>query len=314
MSPRRARLSLEPLDGRELPSAPVYAPPTGMTAAAATSTPASQPAARHYPHIRVAMLAYNGTPVGSFEQRLLRDSVDLVIPHLGYLNRFDALAPRTPQMIYTNVSNIYLDLLTDWLDYADRRGFDREGAFYHVTRPTAFVGDSGSSKPVNWFWSVRRGSDAAGWADFTQVARGAPRPLAFAPAGQSVVLGFPEKFREINVNLRSPGSSGWAAQLEYASARDSLGRPTGWKTLHPIADTTRGLKQSGTLTFDPPSDWRTAKVNGSDNLFYVRFRTTGLGTAPVVNTVFGRDYVSARGRTSGTVPAFDDLADRNRDG
>ena len=174
------------------------------------------------------MLAYTGTPVGTFEQKLLRESVDLVIPNQSYLDRFNALAPGTPQMIYTNVSNIYLDLLTDWLDYADRRGFDREGAFYHVTRATPFSGDSGSSKPVNWFWSVQRGSDAAGWADFTQVARNAPQPFAFAPAGQSVVLGYPEKFREININLRPAGASTWGATLEYATARDTpAGRPGG---------------------------------------------------------------------------------------
>src|SRR5262245_214564 len=316
MNPRRTRLSLEPLDARELPSTAVptpTAPSAGMTSAVSTTTTARRPP-RHYPHIRVAMLAYTGTPVGTFEQKLLRESVDLVIPNLTYLNRFDALAPGTPQMIYTNVSNIYLDLLTDWLDYADRRMFDREGAFYHVTRATPFSGDSGSSKPVNWFWSVQRGNDATGWADFTQVTRSAPQPFTFAPVGQSVVLGYPEKFREINVSLRTAGASTWSAQLEYASARDSLGRPTGWKTLHPIADTTRGLKQSGTLTFDPPTDWRTAKVNGSDNLFYVRFRTTGSGAAPTVNTVLGRDYVNARGRTAGVIPAFDYLVDRNRDG
>src|SRR5262249_20635005 len=77
---------------------------------------------------------------------------------------------------------------------------------------------------------------------------------------------------------------------------------------------TSGLKRSGTITFDPPSDWRTSRVNGSDPLFYVRFRTTGLGTAPVANSILGRDYVNARGRTTGSVPAFDESADRNHDG
>lgn len=314
MNPRRTRLSLEPLDGRESPSTALpISPPASLTAALA-ATPTAQGTVQHYSHIRVAMLAYTGTPVGTFEQKLLRESVDLVIPNQSYLKQFDALAPNTPQMIYTNVSNIYLDLLTDWLDYADRHGFDREGAFYHVTRATPFSGDSGSSKPVNWFWSVQRGSDAAGWADFTQVSRSAPQPFTFAPAGQSVVIGYPEKFREININLRSAGASTWGATLEYATARDAAGRPTGWKPLPTLSDTTRGLRQSGTLTFDPPSDWRTASVNGSANLFYVRFRTTGTGTAPTVNTVLGRDYVNAHGRTSGTIPAFDYLADRNHDG
>src|SRR5688500_1083694 len=117
---RTVRLSLEPLDGRELPSSV----PTAFTypiVAATSSLSATSAVARHYSHIRVAMLAYTGTPVGAFEQKLLRESVDLIIPHTRYLTQFDALAPNTPQMIYTNVSNIYGELLTDWLDYADRR-------------------------------------------------------------------------------------------------------------------------------------------------------------------------------------------------
>ena len=159
MNPRRSvRLSLESLEGRALPGATPtqLLPPAAVTSATTSSTAArtvqindlsvAQGAKRHYPHIRVAMLAYTGTPVGAVEQKLLRESVDLVIPNVSYLNRFDALAPGTPQMIYTNVSNIYLELLTDWLNYADRHGFDREGAFYHVNKATPFRGDSGSSR------------------------------------------------------------------------------------------------------------------------------------------------------------------------
>ena len=140
MAPRRSvRLSLETLEGRALPGTTSLLPPGGVTSATTSTatTPVAQGLTRHYPHIRVAMLAYTGTPIGSVEQKLLRESVDLVIPNVSYLNRFDALAPRTPQMIYTNVSNIYLELLADWLNYADRHGFSREGAFYHVNKATA---------------------------------------------------------------------------------------------------------------------------------------------------------------------------------
>lgn len=315
MKPRSVRLSLQALDGRELPSAPApVAPPTYTAAAATSAAPASPDTVRHYSHIRVAMLAYTGTPIGALEQRLLRESVDLVLPAVSLLGKIDPLAPTTPQIIYTNVSNIYLELLTDWLNYADRRGFDREGAFYHVNKPTPFTGDSGSSRPVNWFWAVMRGSDAARWTDYTQVAKNSNPQVTFAPAGQSVVIGYPEKFREINISLARAGSAGWAATREYATARDSRGRPTGWKPLRVLSDTTSGVRRSGTVTFDPPSDWRTSSVDGSAPLYYIRYRTTGVGTAPVANWVRGRDYVGANGRTSGTIPAFDARADRNYDG
>src|SRR5882672_8220869 len=73
---------------------------------------------RHYPHIRIAMLAYHGNPMGSFETELLRNSVDLVIPNETVMKHIRQVAPDTAQLIYTNTSNLYLDLLTDWLDFA----------------------------------------------------------------------------------------------------------------------------------------------------------------------------------------------------
>ena len=290
------RLALEALDERELPSA---------------ANPAT---VQHYPYIRVAMLAYNGLQLGEFEKNLLKNSVDLVVPTTSLLTQIDPIAPTTPQLIYTNLSNVYLDLLTDWLDYADRHGFDREQAFYHVARATPFTGDSGSSRPVDWFWAIKRGSDVSGWADFTQVAKNSTPSVTFAPAGQSVVIGYPEKFREININLSRPGSSSWGATLEYATARDAQGRPTGWKPLRTGSDSTGGLRRSGTVTFDPPTDWRTSSVDGSANLFYVRYRTTGVGAAPVAASIRGRDYLGANGKGSGVVPAFDFSADRDHDG
>src|SRR5207253_6357329 len=67
---------------------------------------------RHYPNIRIAELAYGGNPMGAFEQQLLRNSVDLVIPNPQYLQKIQGTAPDTPQLIYSNVSNLYQGLLT----------------------------------------------------------------------------------------------------------------------------------------------------------------------------------------------------------
>src|SRR5262249_24423296 len=60
--------------------------------------------------------------------------------------------------------------------------------------------------------------------------------------------------------------------------------------------------------------WKTATLAGSARLYYVRFRTVNGGTAPVAATVKGRDYVGARGTSSGTIPAFDYTADNDHDG
>lgn len=341
MSERRsAKLNLDELSGRILPGSAVppisprsflassiqaaqLAQPKPTPAPTPTPPPAATPAPvptgtglgrRHYSHIRVAMLAYSGNPVGPVERRLLRESVDLVIPSVNLLQQFDKQAPATPQMIYTNVSNIYLTLHTDWLNYADNRGLDREGAYYHVNKAMPFSGDSGSSRPVNWFWSIQRGSDSSGWRDFTPVTRSSDTTVAFAPAGQSVMLGYPERFREINISVRTAPGTKWSAQLEYSTGRDRDGRPTAWKPLATVSDTTGGARRSGTVTFNPPNDWRTASVDKSEYLYFVRYRTTTVGTPPVMSSLLGRDYVAARGTNRGTIPAFDASADRDRDG
>jgi len=273
--------------------------------------PALPAVPRNYSWIRLANLAYYGTPIGDFEKSLLRNSVDLVIPNLAYLDDIAAANNRTPQFVYTNVSNIYLGLITDWNDYADRNRLDREGAFYHASKATGYSGASASSVPVNRFWGVSR-TDSAGDStpeDLTRDASNPNKTVAFAGQGGSLALGYLEKFREVNVDLTSGAGSGWAGQWEYVSRVNSAGQPTQWSRLNLLSDTTGGLKRDGRATFDPPRDWAAASVNSSARLFYVRMATTGAGVAPVARTILGRDYTP-----NSTVAAFDKSADRDGDG
>ncbi len=269
---------------------------------------------RHYQHIRIAQLAYSGLPFSAFEDNLLMNSVDLVVANPSFLSRINGVAPDTPQLLYGNASNIYQELLTDYLAYADANGFSREVGFYHAARASSFAGNSSSSQPVTWFWGVYRGG--ATLTNVTSRARGtAAGGVTFgAAAGESVFVGYTEKFREINVNLTAAAGAGWAGVLEYVTAVDALGRPTAWAPLTTLGDTTAGLTTSGRITFDPPPDWVTASVSGSARLYYVRFRTTSGGAAPVAATILGRDYVLAMGGNSGFIPAFDATADANADG
>jgi hypothetical protein len=269
---------------------------------------------QHYPHIRIAELAYTGTPLDATALQLLQNSVDLVVPAASLLSAIHALAPNTPQLIYSNFSNLAQDVLLDWLAFADAHGYSRESAFYHVSAATPFSGNSPSSQPVTWFWAAYRGSGSS-WTYQTSQARGtAAGGLSFAAPGQAVALGALERFREINVNLSKVAAGGWSAVLEYPTAVDANGNPTAWGTLTPLADGTAGLTQSGRIAFDPPPDWVPASISGSARLYYVRFRTTTGGTIPVAATVLGRDYVNANGGTSGTIPAFDYAADTDHDG
>ncbi|HVK11085.1 MAG TPA: Ig-like domain-containing protein [Gemmataceae bacterium] len=275
---------------------------------------------RHYSHIRYAALAYAGNPMGPVEQELLRESVDLVVPNERYLSRVDAVAPDTPQLVYSNLSNLYEDLLTDWLAFADRTGGDREAAFYHVAAAAPFTGNSASSRPVAWFWNVSRGpaTGTSAAVSLTTAARNAvANDVAFGAADQALNIGYPDRFRELNLTLARPAGAGWAATWEYPAAVDAAGRPTAWKPLATASNSTNGLRQSGQVTFDPPADWMPAVVGGSAaRLYYVRARTTA-GTsadAPVATAILGRDFVRANGTSSGTIPAFDAAADANGDG
>ncbi len=276
--------------------------------------------AHKYTYIRLAQLAYSGNPVGQFEKDLAANSLDLIVPNPQYLQAFEAAAPSAQKVIYTNLSNIYGSLLSDWNAYADAHGVSRELAFYHVAQATAFAGASPSSQPVNQLWNVQRVSaDGTGTpVDFTSAARGtATTGVGFGPAGTAIALGYPEKFRELNIDLSKAASAGWTGVIEYVSAVNADGSPAAWKTLTVPSDGTAGMRSSGAIAFDPPADWFSSKVaGGSQKLFQLRFRTTAGAPelAPVARTILGRDYVGAAGRALGTIPAFDSAADENRDG
>ena len=269
-----------------------------------------------YSHIRVAQLAYTGNPMGTTEKNLLRTSVDLVIPNPAYLGTINAVSPNTPQLIYSNVSNLYQGLLTDWLAFADKTGASREQAFYHVTKATPFTGSSPSSQPVTWFWGGYQSNGGAVQNVTSALKNGASTNLGLGAAGTWTAIGYTDRFREMNVTVKTPAASGWSGVWEYAAGVDAAGNPTGWAALPLLADGTFGFRQNGAITFDPPADWRAASVGGSDRLFYVRLRATAgeAAQAPVLKTVFGRDYVRANGGTSGMIPAFDYAADKNGDG
>jgi hypothetical protein len=269
---------------------------------------------QHYSWIRLAELAYAGTPIDSFAQQLLKSSVDLVIPNSAYLQDIDAASPKTPQLIYTNFSNIYQELLTNWDNWADAHHVSRESAFYHVTKPTPFSGSSSGSAPVNWFWGVYQGGDQVDFTDLTYAAHTWTHSVDFGGFDTSMYLAYPEQFREIDVNVATPASRGWAAQLEYPTAVDAEGNPTAWAPLDVLRDRTGGLKGSGQITFDPPSNWVPASVNGSALMYFVRWRTTSDGNAPVANAILGRNYTNSRSGYAGTIPVFDYAADTNHDG
>lgn len=285
-----------------------------------TPPPERPQLARKLSHIRIAQLAYSGNPMGTFEKTYLAHAVDLVIPNTSFLQTIETASPSTQQLVYSNLSNLYQGLLTNWLNYADRVGASRELAFYHVSKATAFTGGSPSSQPVKYLWGVYRGpaTSYTGLTDLTSAARGGRTyGVVFGSEGNAVSIGYPDRFRELNYTLNRAAAAGWQGVYEYVAAVDADGFPTAWKPLTLSEDGTNSLTQSGRVTFDPPRDWVAAKVGGtSARLFYVRVRTEAgtSTTAPDAKYIFGRDYVGAAGRTQGVIPAFDYVADADGDG
>jgi Bacterial Ig domain len=270
---------------------------------AAPGTPTNPDSSRKYSHIRLAQLAYSANPMGSYELTLAKNSLDLIVSHNTFLNKLETATPDTTKVIYTNVSNLYQGLLTDWLASADKAGVDRESAFYHITTPTAYTGASPSSVPVDRFWNVTQGSK-----DLTSAARG--DGLTFN--GEALSLGWTDRFAEVNFDVTSAAKN-WQGRLEYVAEVNADGTAKTWKTLG-ISDTTANLTRDGKFTFDPPKDWKAAKlVATGETLYRVRIITVA-GTGPSVKTILGRDYTGAKGGSAGTIPIFDNLADKDGDG
>jgi hypothetical protein len=291
---------VEALENREMPS---------------TSPPLPAPTVpQHYPNIRIAEIAYGNISADSAAPPLLKNSVDMVVSALNNLQAIAAAAPNTPQLVYTNLSSLYGSLLTDWLAYARANGLNPEDPFYHVTQPTAFSGSSPSSQPVDWFWAVYQGGGNT-WADYTaQAHNGAAGNVPFASVGNSLAVGYPQQFMQLNISLASRAGAGYSYAIEYPTAVDASGKPTAWGAIQPKYDSTARLTQSGTITFDPPANWKAASLNGSAGMYYVRIRATSGGTAPVASGIRGRDYTGSGDGTTGVIPVFDFAADTNHDG
>lgn len=303
------------------PTVPPIAPPVVPPTVPPTSPPPSSSTdGQKYSHIRLAQLAYESTSVGNFEKQLAANSIDLLVPNPKFLAGFEEVAQDTSKYIYSNASNLYLNLLSDWISYATRTGADREAAFYHVAQATPFTGNSPSAQPVNWLWSVSRAAaDGTGpVTDLTSHARaGRNVGVTFGGIGEAISIGQLDRFGELNFTMTRSKQTGWGGVWEYVASVDANGRPTSWKSLPITVDGTNGLARNGQIAFDPPKDWLPSVTAGSSSRLYtVRFRTTA-GTAaqaPEAKSIYGRDYVRAAGKTTGTIPAFDYSADRDGDG
>ncbi len=107
-----------------------------------------------------------------------------------------------------------------------------------------------------------------------------------------------------------------------------LGRRAGIRDRHRLrrqSDRVENVEQAFGSDKQPREEWhdpiRSADGlghiddSGAAPLYYIRIRTTSGGTAPIANSILGRNYVNASGSPpSGVIPVFDSAADQNNDG
>ncbi len=272
---------------------------------------------RHYPHIRLANLAYYGTPLGSFEQSLLRNSVDLVIPNLDYLDDIAAVAPEHPAV-----------RLHERLEHLPRPAHrlagvrrpqpaDREAAFYHVNRADPVQRAERVGRPGRTAsGACTAGTDAAGWANVTSDARNAATTVRLRPRPASRWRSATPRSsaRSTSTCGRRPRAGG-AAKLEYVTAVDAQGRPTAWGTLATdLATAPTGLRRRRAGHVRPAAGLG-AGVGQRRRPAVLRPVPDDRRRAPPRSpSPCSAGTTRTHGAAGGTIPAFDSAADRDGDG
>jgi len=134
--------------------------------------------------------------------------------------------------------------------------------------------------------------------------------------GSTLYVGNSFKFKEANLTFTSPGIS-WQGQWEYWNG-------SSWVALNITTDTTKNtsgfsMSQNGKVEFwQPPVDWKLGVVNSLAPSYWVRLRTTNIGTRyPTVETIKNQKFYSTvdyNGTTYLVFPGWDPSKDTNGDG
>jgi hypothetical protein len=234
-----------------------------------------------------------------------------------------AAAPGLPLVRYENVSNNYFGYLLAWYKYADTHGHARNQLFLHCYPSAWTSGTDGITNSVRasaLLWNIRLVPASGPEVDRTDAGSDATAgDVALGNAvGDALVLGYPERFRELNFTWSRPPDGGfWSGEFEYRTK-------DGWAplTLESNSDTD--------IAFEPPADWAAADhagglasamdAAGNSYLYYVRLRTTTMGVPPIASHILGANWTGIDplkpGSPTGvsTVRPFDYEADKDGDG
>ena len=145
--------------------------------------------------------------------------------------------------------------------------------------------------------------------------------VTFGPAaGDYVMLGFLEKFDDINIVLNTTATGSFTYTVEYPTAVNSDGTPSAWTAFPSITDGTSNATASGKIHFDASlaTGWIPcySKAGGGGLLvnafspngakgYYVRIKTLTAGTrTPIATTIKCCDYTNQANNWTWTTPKW----------
>ncbi len=212
--------------------------------------------------------------------------------------QFRNLIPTTAYMYFQSLQKSSDDAGhgTVVLAEAIKRGLDYEDLFLHYKRDTYMEGKTIGPSKTNMngvFSQVGQSTSFTGYVGYwDKNNENHLRILQYSNAGGGLWLAFREKFDEITFILSEGGDPGTSGQLiiEYPNAVTEDFKIAGWGQTTPYYDSTNGLRNSGTMRFIPPADWKwtrptdtnlgSAAIARGMGVYVIRIRTPNYAVYP----------------------------------
>lgn len=193
---------------------------------------------------------------------------------------------------------------------AIRNGWDYEGFHIHFKEDTWVDGNRLTQTGTvfhgrpNLLGATRSWLDSGSTYSWNEA-------ITYSNQGGGCWVLMPEKFAEMTVFIATGGDPGTNGELliEYPNAVDENFRITGWGRVTPTYDGTNGLRQTGTIKWIPPADWKwcvpyppyllgQTKLGQGCGAYLIRFRTPNYVAYPTFGTneagypVWMRSYIN----------------------
>lgn len=221
---------------------------------------------------------------------------------------------------------------------------DYEDFHLHFTKDTQYiVADTSKGSWTSfygnpWTFGYTNGPNHAGFSVYV----GTPwniNPWQYSKSGGAVFLLSFEKFYSITLSIDSTKvvCSYCTLMVEYVSSVTlPRRRASEWSVLNTVVDRTNGLRQSGAISWIPPTNWQIATLSDGSGVSYgggqffgnslmsnggvayaVRLTwRNGTGLGPILNDVKMNQWiiVNKNQTKNQTIPGWDAANDRNGDG